>query len=56
LAERALEEGWSCERFATILRGTEVTGRDSHSGEARIKAPSVPGPESKGPFGQAFLA
>ena len=38
LAERAREEPWSYERFAEILLGTEVSARDSHGGESRIKA------------------
>src|SRR5690242_19821379 len=38
LAERAREEGWSYERFAELLLATEVQARDSHGGEARIKA------------------
>jgi DNA replication protein DnaC len=42
LAERAREEAWSYERFAEILLGTEVAARDSHGGEARIKAARFP--------------
>src|ERR1700752_1398308 len=42
LADRAREEGWSYERFAEILLGTEVAARDSHGGEARIKAARFP--------------
>ena len=28
IADRACEEGWSYERFAEVLRGTEVSARD----------------------------
>src|ERR1700732_3845020 len=42
LAERAREEQWSYERFAEILLGTEVSARDSHGGESRIKAARFP--------------
>ena len=42
LAERAREEAWSYERFAEILLGTEVSARDSHGGEGRIKAARFP--------------
>ena len=37
LAERAREEAWSYERFAEALLSTEVSARDSHGGEGRIK-------------------
>ena len=42
LAERAREEDWSYERFAEVLLQTEVASRDSHGGEARIKAARFP--------------
>src|SRR5580693_4634516 len=42
LADRAREEGWSYERFAEVLLGTEVSARDSHGGEGRIKAARFP--------------
>ena len=42
LAERAREEEWSYERFAEALLSTEVDSRDSHGGEARIKAARFP--------------
>jgi hypothetical protein len=42
LADRAREESWSYERFAEILLGTEVSARDSHGGESRIKAARFP--------------
>src|SRR5271154_146793 len=42
LADRAREEQWSYERFAEILLGTEVSARDSHGGEARVKTARFP--------------
>src|SRR5205085_10985746 len=42
LADRAREEDWSYERFAEVLLQTEVSSRDSHGGESRIKAARFP--------------
>jgi DNA replication protein DnaC len=42
LADRAREEQWSYERFAEVLLGSEVSARDSHGGEGRIKAARFP--------------
>jgi DNA replication protein DnaC len=42
IADRAREEGWSYERFAEVLLGIEVSARDSHGGEGRIKAARFP--------------
>src|SRR5437868_6389348 len=42
LADRAREESWSYERFAEALLGTEVSARDSHGGEGRIKTARFP--------------
>src|SRR4051812_8556537 len=42
LAERAREEQWSYERFAEVLLSTEVSSRESHGGESRIKAARFP--------------
>ena len=42
LADRAREEQWSYERFVEALLATEVSARDSHGGEARIKAARFP--------------
>src|SRR5579863_8595352 len=42
LSDRAREEQWSYERFAEVLLGTEVSARDSHGGEGRIKAARFP--------------
>src|SRR5680860_770135 len=38
LAERAREEQWSHERFLEAVLSSEVGARESHGGEARIKA------------------
>jgi DNA replication protein DnaC len=42
LADRAREEQWSYERFAEALLSTEVSARDSHGGEGRIKTARFP--------------
>jgi len=42
LAERARQESWSYERFAEVLLATEVSARESHGGEGRIKAARLP--------------
>src|SRR5512142_2294343 len=42
IADRAREESWSYERFAEVLLGTEVSARESHGGEGRIKAARFP--------------
>jgi DNA replication protein DnaC len=42
LAERAREEAWSYERFCEALLSSEVASRESHGGEARIKAARFP--------------
>jgi DNA replication protein DnaC len=42
LADRAREESWSYERFAEVLLGTEVSARESHGGEGRIKTARFP--------------
>src|SRR5438270_7034644 len=42
LADRAREEQWSFERFAEALLSTEVSARESHGGEGRIKAARFP--------------
>ena len=42
LADRAREEAWSYEQFAEMLLGTEVSARDSHGGEGRIKTARFP--------------
>src|SRR5271170_8307115 len=42
LAERAREESWSHERFLEAVLATEIASRESHGGEARIKAARFP--------------
>jgi DNA replication protein DnaC len=42
LADRAREESWSYEKFLQALLATEVSVRDSHGGENRIKAARFP--------------
>jgi DNA replication protein DnaC len=42
LADRAREEQWSYERFTEVLLGTEVSARESHGGEGRIKTARFP--------------
>src|SRR5947208_14539559 len=42
LSDRAREEQWSYERFAEALLSTEVSVRESHGGEGRIKAARFP--------------
>jgi hypothetical protein len=42
LADRAREESWSYERFAEALLSTEVSARESHGGEGRIKSARFP--------------
>src|SRR5580704_14996295 len=42
LAERAREESWSYEKFLQALLSSEVSARDSHGGEHRIKAARFP--------------
>ena len=42
LADRAREESWSYEKFLAALLSTEVSARDSHGGENRIKAARFP--------------
>src|SRR5213080_1423691 len=54
LAERAREESWSYERFAEILLGTEVSARESHGGESRIKAARFPARKTLEEFDFSF--
>src|SRR5215204_1369588 len=42
LAGRARDEQWSYEQFAAALLKTETDSRDSHGGQARIKAARFP--------------
>src|SRR3954454_13957344 len=42
LADRARAEEWTFERFAAVLLKTEIDSRESHGGQARIKAARFP--------------
>ena len=42
LADRARQDEWSYERFVQLLLETEVSARDGHGGEARIRQARFP--------------
>src|SRR4051812_49291584 len=50
LADRARDEEWTFEKFAAALLKTEVDSRDSHGGQARIKAARFPARMSQAEF------
>ena len=54
LADRARDEQWSFERFAAALLKTEIDSRDSHGGQARIKAARFPARKTLEEFDFAF--
>ena len=54
LAERAREEEWSFERFAEALLATEVSARESHGGENRIKSARFPARKTLEEFDFSF--
>jgi DNA replication protein DnaC len=54
LADRAREGSWSYERFAEALLSTEVSARDSHGGEGRIKAARFPARKTLDEFDFTF--
>ena len=54
LAERARAEEWSYERFAQTLLETEVSARDSHGGEARIRQARFPARKTLEEFDFSF--
>jgi DNA replication protein DnaC len=56
LADRAREEQWSYEQFAATLLKTETDSRDSHGGQARIKAARFPARKTLEEFDFAFQA
>jgi DNA replication protein DnaC len=56
LADRAREEDWSYEQFAATLLKTEIDSRDSHGGQARIKAARFPARKTIEEFDFAFQA
>src|SRR4051812_2829396 len=54
LAERAREEEWSYEQFIATVLKTEIDSRDSHGGQARIKAARFPAHKTLEEFDFAF--
>ena len=56
LADRARAEEWSYEQFAAVLLKTETDSRDSHGGQARIKAARFPARKTLEEFDFAFQA
>src|SRR6187200_2516084 len=54
LADRARAEEWSFEQFAAVLLKTEIDSRDSHGGQARIKAARFPARKTIEEFDFAF--
>ena len=54
LAERAREESWSHERFLEAVLASEVSSRESHGGEARIKAARFPARKTLEEFDFSF--
>src|SRR5256885_4205777 len=54
LADRARAEEWSYEQFAATLLKTETDSRDSHGGQARIKAARFPARKTLEEFDFAF--
>jgi len=54
LAARARAEDWSYEQFAAVLLKTETDSRDSHGGQARIKAARFPAHKTLEEFDFAF--
>jgi DNA replication protein DnaC len=54
LADRARSEEWSYERFAAVLLKTEIDSRDSHGGQARIKAARFPAHKTLEEFDFSF--
>src|SRR4051812_42844236 len=56
LADRARAEEWSFEQFAAALLKTETDSRDSHGGQARIKAARFPARKTLEEFDFTFQA
>jgi DNA replication protein DnaC len=54
LADRARAEEWSFEQFIATVLKTEVDSRDSHGGQARIKAARFPARKTLEEFDFAF--
>jgi DNA replication protein DnaC len=56
LADRARSEEWSYEQFLAAVLKTETDSRDSHGGQARIKAARFPNRKTLEEFEFAFQA
>ena len=54
LADRARAEEWSYEQFAAAVLKTEIDSRDSHGGQARIKAARFPARKTLEEFDFSF--
>ena len=54
LAERAREGAWSYEEYLAAVLGEEVAARESHGGEARVKAARFPAVKTLDDFDFAF--
>jgi DNA replication protein DnaC len=54
LADRARAEEWSYEQFIATVLKSEVDSRDSHGGQARIKAARFPARKTLEEFDFAF--
>jgi DNA replication protein DnaC len=54
LADRARAEDWSYEQFAATVLKCEIDSRDSHGGQARIKAARFPARKTLEEFDFAF--
>lgn len=54
LAERARAEEWSYERFAEALLASETSSRETHGGEARIRAARFPSRKTLDEFDWSF--
>ena len=54
LAERAREGSWSYEDYLAAVLGEEVAARESHGGEARVKAARFPAVKTLDDFDFAF--
>ncbi len=54
LAERAREEGWDYEAYLAAVLSEEVAGRESHGGDARVKAARFPQTKTLDDFDFSF--
>ena len=54
LAERAREDEWSYEEYLAAVLGEEVAARESHGGEARVKAARFPAVKTLDDFDFGF--